>query len=1032
MALQSLILPIISIFRSQGLNSARNALTAITKDFGGFAKQVGVAAGSFAAFSALTTARQFTVDAIDATQRFERNILALNQVFEEAAPSLINFTKEVENYGLSQSQAAQASVFLGSVLKQYGFSTQAANVETQNLVKLAQDLATTFGYDVQEALLAITALFRGEYDPIEKFGVAMKQNEINAVRAARGLGDLTGAAEMQADAQIRLELLFERATDSMGAFDRATNTLYGSQQLLNASLQNLQIAAGAPLQEPLANINNIMSAIISDNGDQIVDVFEELGNTIDLAAPALEAFGRVLSNLVGLLQPVVAIGSVFVGLFGKIAELIGNILNPALEFINLSIDRFALGLEELSLKFRIWKKSIEDTPFGAVLDFLDSAFESGLGLGTVFDTINEAIRVTNDRYKVLLGIFPELEDGQKQASAAARRTGAAAREAQQELENMAAANEAWTNSWTLRAEAYAKQNGLAISEVFKSSFVTGQDSEGTDYVGDFFRSIDDAIAKESARLRLQAMGASEGLIEAILGAGGWEQVFKRVISTGKSGLQELQAEFNQTAAGIDELTRSLEEAEAAQKALRDAAQKMIDDNIANLQRAYDEAKAYFDQVKARAEEFKRWSLDNIATIQILPDFERQLGKFEAAIVSTITGIQNELISAVRSGLIFEDDFANLQRWVDTESVALMEIARRRDELANRYSLSESLIREHQTALTGALSLTSLFGKLKDETETKTVTEVTGGVVKLSGSLKEFNLTVTRSYEETIQKVIDKSAGLVQGFRDIAQKARDFAENLRKLRDMGLDPMLFSQLVSAGVEAGGETAQALVDGGSDTINEINGLFDEINQLGAELGMDVGQTMYETGQDITYGLLDGIKSEQEQLYELATEMARTFSETFKNNFSIAIDQPVKAAESAANTAKAALDQAKNANVDALMQINELIAGAEKALSGKLSSAFRAGVEGKLGAFEAVRQDILSGQVTDLGGLTKGLTSAKAEALLKGTGGTTVNNYYNVEVKADTRTQGAKAGEALVNQINKFGQTSGTTDVSRLLAG
>jgi hypothetical protein len=41
------------------------------------------------------------------------------------------------------------------------------------------DLAATYGYDVQEALLGMTALFRGEYDPIEKFGVAMKQNEIN-------------------------------------------------------------------------------------------------------------------------------------------------------------------------------------------------------------------------------------------------------------------------------------------------------------------------------------------------------------------------------------------------------------------------------------------------------------------------------------------------------------------------------------------------------------------------------------------------------------------------------------------------------------------------------------------------------------------------------------------------------------------------------------------------------------------------------------------------------------------------------------
>ena len=170
-----------------------------------------------AGFSALQSAQQFIVQSVESTQKFERNLLALNQVFEDAAPSLVNFTKEVQNYGLSQSQAAQASVFLGSVLKQYGFNVNEANSQTQNLVILAQDLATTFGYDVQEALLAITALFRGEYDPIEKFGVAMKQNEINAVRAARGLGDLTGAAQMQADAQIRLELLFQRAGDSMGA-----------------------------------------------------------------------------------------------------------------------------------------------------------------------------------------------------------------------------------------------------------------------------------------------------------------------------------------------------------------------------------------------------------------------------------------------------------------------------------------------------------------------------------------------------------------------------------------------------------------------------------------------------------------------------------------------------------------------------------------------------------------------------------------------------------------------------------------------
>ncbi|NBU23944.1 MAG: hypothetical protein EBS38_08615, partial [Actinobacteria bacterium] len=179
-----IILPILSIFKSAGLNRARQALLGASKDFSSLAGTIGQAAGAFAAFNALTSARQFTLESVELTQRYERNLLALQQVFEQMTPQMRMFSKEVEAYGLSQSQAAQASVFLGSVLKQYGFSIEESASQTQRLVKLAQDLAVTYGYDVQEALLAITALFRGEYDPIEKFGVAMKQNEVNAEVAA--------------------------------------------------------------------------------------------------------------------------------------------------------------------------------------------------------------------------------------------------------------------------------------------------------------------------------------------------------------------------------------------------------------------------------------------------------------------------------------------------------------------------------------------------------------------------------------------------------------------------------------------------------------------------------------------------------------------------------------------------------------------------------------------------------------------------------------------------------------------------------
>ena len=109
MALQPILMPILSLFRSAGITQARSAIFGLNKDFNHFATSVGKSAAAFAAFQGLAGARQFTVDAVEATQRFERNLLGLQQVFESATPGLRQFVKEVENYGLSQAQAAQAA-----------------------------------------------------------------------------------------------------------------------------------------------------------------------------------------------------------------------------------------------------------------------------------------------------------------------------------------------------------------------------------------------------------------------------------------------------------------------------------------------------------------------------------------------------------------------------------------------------------------------------------------------------------------------------------------------------------------------------------------------------------------------------------------------------------------------------------------------------------------------------------------------------------------------------------------------------------
>ncbi len=69
-------------------------------------------------------------------------------------------------------------------------------------------------------------------------------------------------------------------------------------------------------------------------------------------------------------------------------------------------------------------------------------------------------------------------------------------------------------------------------------------------------------------------------------------------------------------------------------------------------------------------------------------------------------------------------------------------------------------------------------------------------------------------------------------------------------------------------------------------------------------------------------------------------------------------------------------------------------------------------------------MAGTAVNLAGVRSGLSTAELQAA---TGrGTVVNNTYNVQVSSDSRTSGAKAGEAVVETLTKFQQTNGNFTV------
>jgi len=1006
----------------QGIANAQRQLSTLANGISKVGKTAGLAAIGFATFTAGLKGADFAMQAIAGARDLERNMLGLASVFEEVEPQMRNFSRNAEEVGLSLNDASKASIFIGSVLKQSGFSIQETADLTERLVRLGTDLSLTYGYDVQEALMGMTALFRGEYDPIEKFGVALKQSEVNSELAARNLDNLTGAARRFAEQQIRVELLFQRAQTAQGAFERGTGTLAVEQLRLAAVFNNMRDTVASNLLPALGLLTQTTREALEAVEPKIAESFRELEPIVydlgyiiipvlrDSLIAVLDAFNQVLRVVQSLFDPTTDLGNAILNLNTQLGSLFNTFATSGVvpeteeEFISLSdvlvfviqlFERIAYWIEVITVRKRILEERFASF-FN--LDW-DEFFKDWDAYGEAeLKAIENTKRATEEQYKYNYQL--------NQTSLFLRKISVEADRGEANRFNRLRPPEIQV----------PLPGGLEDAASGKKA--------AKNYIKEFFDGLKEEVQKQTAAEQLRLRGASEGLISSILAGEGWMKVWQQ-IKSGKTVLEDLQKQFNRTAAGAKELANAAKE---SAEAIAEYEEKVAEIN----RRLADE----IEQIAEKAVEAKLGFADLLEGFSVLPTIERQMGRFEQEFVSQLESIESALKSAFRNKDILEEGYNNLRAFAQAELALLQQIGRQRDELAQRFDLAKGLIDNYKRAFTAALNLTQLFGQLKQETETRTVTSVSRALMRLGGSMREFEVTISSTYEETIGGIQNKTQGILEGFRAMAEKARAFAENLRKLREMGLDPMLFNQLVEAGIEAGGETAQALVDGGSETINELNSIFKEIDAVGASLGEEVASSLYGTGIDMANGLLEGIRSKQAELENQARVMAQAFNAAFQASLSVQVDIAAKAAADAARATAAseiaaipvpeALKEPPKIDEAALARIRELIAQASAYIANVGDATKRAGALVKRDIYSSLEQDILAGRAIDLSGIRSGMTSGELAAAAIAAGGTTVNNYYTVNVTADTRTSGAKAGEAVVETLQKFGAVNGNFNV------
>lgn len=221
----------------QGLNkSAAKIGSAIS----GTLASIGVGFGLYAVVDTIK-------DSIKAASDMEQQFGAVDSIFKGLAPEMQDFAKTTSKLGLSTADAARSSALLGTLLKGSGMPMRQVADQTKKLTLLAADLAATFGGTTADAVAALSSTFKGEFDPIEKFGVSIKKLDINNRVAEMGMKNLTGAALKQAEAQAALQLIYEKTTDAQGQAIRESDTFAGKTAELQAKFTDLQATIATDL-----------------------------------------------------------------------------------------------------------------------------------------------------------------------------------------------------------------------------------------------------------------------------------------------------------------------------------------------------------------------------------------------------------------------------------------------------------------------------------------------------------------------------------------------------------------------------------------------------------------------------------------------------------------------------------------------------------------------------------------------------------------------------------------------------------------
>lgn len=273
------------------LNGVAQETSSLGSKIGKFGKAAGVAAVAGLAVAG-AAAVKFGADSVRAASDAQQSLGATETVFGRFSDTVVRTSeKAATKYGISANVYRENANLLGSLFKNQGVSMDQLGSKTEGMIATAADLAATFGGTTTDAVEALGAAFKGEYDQLERYGISIKQSDVNARLAAQGQDTLTGAALKAAEQQAKSALIAEQAAQANGSFARESNTLAHQQQVLAAQFDNIKAKIGTALLPILTKLLTFVTTTVLPNFGVVREVLGQVATAFSpVVAFAKRAF----------------------------------------------------------------------------------------------------------------------------------------------------------------------------------------------------------------------------------------------------------------------------------------------------------------------------------------------------------------------------------------------------------------------------------------------------------------------------------------------------------------------------------------------------------------------------------------------------------------------------------------------------------------------------------------------------------------------------------------------------------------------